>query len=637
MFVIPAKAGIYVRRLACWLAWVPASAGMTAAAYADQHCLTLYGDCKYQTGFTHFDYTNPNAPKGGSVKLAEVGSFDNLNPFILNGVKVPGIADYLFESLMVQSFDEPMSMYGLVAEGVAVAPDNSFAEFTLRKEARWHDGTPITPDDVVFSFNTLKEKGDPSYRILYTPIASCEKTGARTVRFTFTDTKNRQLALIAASMPILSKAYYATHDFEKTTLDAPLASGPYEVESVDQGRSIIYKRVKDYWGKDLAVNRGQYNFDAIRYDMYRDENVDLQALLAGEYDFRREYIARNWATAYDAPAVQDGRIVKREIPDQTPQGMQAFIFNTRKPYLSDRRVREAIDMTLDYEWENKAIFYGAYVRNQSFFENTEFEAKDLPQGKELALLAPFSPLPLREGVRGRGSSELPSTLPSTARGEGDMLPPALFTEAFKNPTTDGSGNARENLLKAQGLLEDAGWVIKDGKRVNAQGEQLSIEFLLRQPTMERAIGPMRKNLERLGIASSIRMVDDSQYQKRLDGHDFDIVSIWINRGLFYPGSEQVALWQSSQADVKGGNNLGGVKSKAVNAVLDALTSAKDEESLKAAGRALDRILLWEHYVIPNWHSNVFRVAYWDKFGMPKVTPKYNLGFQTWWIKKANSD
>jgi len=610
---------------------------LSGAAQAAPYCLTLYGQCKYPANFTHFEYVNAQAPKGGAVKLAEIGSFDNLNPFILKGVKAPGIAD-LFESLMVQSFDEPQSMYGLIAERAAIAADNGSVEFTLRQEARWHDGSAVTPDDVVFSFDTLKSKGEPTYHILYAPITACEKTGERSVKFVFADGKNRELPLIAASMPILSKTYYTTHDFEKTTLEAPLASGPYAVESVDQGRSIIYKRVKDYWGKDLPVNRGQYNFETIRYDMYRDENVDLQALLAGEYDFRREYIARNWATAYDAPAVRDGRIVKREIPDQTPQGMQAFIFNTHKAAFADWRVRAAIDMALDYEWTNKAIFYGAYVRNKSFFENTECEATGLPQGKELALLKPFVCHPERspkgevEGSHAAGDPSIP--LRST-QDDNDCLPPALFTEPFKNPVTDGSGNNRPNLLKAQSLLEAAGWVVKDGKRVNAQGEQLSIEFLLRQPTMERVIGPMRKNLERLGIASSIRLVDDSQYQKRVDSHDFDIVSIWINRGLFYPGGEQVALWQSSQADIKGGNNLGGVKNPAVDSVLAALSSAKNENDLKAAGQALDRILLWEHYVIPNWHSGVFRVAYWNKFGIPKVTPKYNLGFQTWWVKKGD--
>ena len=595
-----------------------------AALAAPSYCLSLYDACKYPADFRHFEYVNPDAPKGGNIKLAETGSFDNLNPFILKGVKAPGITD-LFDSLMVQSLDEPQTMYGLVAETVSVAPDNSHVDFSLRKEARWHDGTPITPDDVVFSFNTLRDKGDPSFKILFAAISKCEKTGERSVTFTFSDTKNRELPLIAAQMPIISKAYYATHEFEKTTLEAPMGSGPYDVQSVEQGRSIIYKRVENYWAKDLPVSRGIYNFATIRYDMSRDENVTLEALKAGAYDFRR---ARNWATAYDAPAVKDGRIVKREIADHTPQGMQAFIFNTRKAKFADSRVREAIDLSMDYEWLNKTIFYGAYVRNASFFENTDFQSTGVPTGKELELLKPFICHP-REGGDPSNNKVDPRVKPEDDNG---CLPPALFTTPFKNAVTDGSGNARENLLKAQNLLEDAGYIIKNGKRVDAKGEQLSIEFLLRQPTMERVIGPMRKNLERLGITSSIRIVDDSQYQKRTDEHDFDIVSIWINRGVFYPGNEQSALWSSSQADIKGGSNLGGAKNKAVDAMLDALTKAKDKESLLAAGHALDRILLWEHYAIPNWHSGVFRVAYWDKFGIPDVTPKYNLGFQTWWVK-----
>lgn len=569
---------------------------------APSHCLALYGECKYKAGFAHFEYVNPDAPKGGAVKLAETGTFDNLNPFILKGVKAPAIGG-IFDSLMVASMDEPQTMYGLVASQVDVAADNSTVEFTLRKEARFHDGSPITPDDVVFSFITLKEKGDPTFKIMYAPIVKAEKTGEHTVKFTFNDTKNKELPVIVAGMPILSQAYYAKVDFEKTTLESPLGSGAYKVESVEQGKNIIYRRVADYWAKDLPVNRGQYNFDTMRYDMYRDENVTLEALKAGAYDFRREYIARNWATAYDTPAVKDGRIIKREIPDNTPQGMQAFIFNTRLAKFSDRRVREAIGLALDYEWINKTIFYGAYTRNKSFFENTEFESSGVPTGKELELLKPYE----------------------------KELPPALFTTPFANPVTDGSGNPRENLLKANRLLEDAGWTVKGGKRVNDKGDQLSLEVMLRQPTMERVIGPMRKNLERLGISSSIRMVDDAQYQKRTDNADFDMVSIWINRGVFFPGNEQVSLWHSSQADTKGGNNLAGLKNKAVDAILDALTKAGDKESLIASGRALDRVLLWEHVVIPNWHSGSFRVAYWNKFGIPKITPKYNLGFQAWWV------
>jgi len=570
-------------------------------------CLTLYGDCKYKPGFAHFDYVNPDAPKGGTVKLAETGTFDSLNPFILKGVKAPAIAG-LFETLMVASYDEPQSMYPMVAETVDVAKDGGSATFVIREAARFSDGSKITPDDVAFSFVTLKDKGDPTYKILYTGIERVEKSGARSVTFYFADKKNRELPTIAAQMPILSKAYYDKVDFEKTTLTAPLGSGPYVVESVDQGRSIIYKLDPNYWGKNLPVMRGQYNFERIRYDMYRDENVTLEALKAGEYDFRQEYIARNWATAYDAPAVKDGRIVKRMIENEVPQGMQAFIFNTRRPQFSDARVREAIGLTLDYEWQNKAIFYGAYKRNKSFFENTDCEAKGLPSKDELKILEPFK----------------------------DQLPPALFTTEWKNPVTDGSGNNREQLLKAQKLLDEAGWSVKDGKRVNAKGEQMHVEFMLRQPTMERVIGPMRKNLERLGISASIRMVDDSQYQKRIDVYDFDVVSVWLNRGVFFPGNEQMTLWHSTQADMKGGNNVAGVKNPAIDAALEALVNAKDLSSLQAAGRALDRVLLWEHYVIPHWHSGGWRVAYWDKFGLPKTQAKYNLCFQCWWVKpKAN--
>lgn len=583
--------------------WLLASGPALAAP---SYCLSLYGECRYKEGFKHFDYVNPDAPKGGSIKLAETGTFDNLNFLLLKGVKAPGIT-MIFSSLMVASLDEPETMYGLVASSVDVSADYSSAEFVIRKEAKFHDGSPITPDDIIFSYNTLKNKADPTYKIMYAAIVKVEKTADNKVKFTFNDNKNKEMPLVAASMPIISKAYYSKVDFEKTTLESPLGSGPYKVESVDQGKTIIYKRVEDYWAKDLPVNRGQYNFDTIRYDMYRDENVTLEALKSGNYDFRREYIARNWATAYDAPAVKDGRIIKREIPDHTPQGMQAFMFNTRKAKFADRRVREAIGLSLDYEWVNKTIFYGAYIRNKSFFENTDFESKGVPEGRELALLEKFK----------------------------DDLPPDLFTTAFANPVTDGSGNPRGNLLKAKNLLEDAGWKVKDGKRVNAGGEQLSIEFMLRQPTMERVIAPMRKNLERLGISSSIRMVDDAQYQKRTDEGDFDIVSDWINRGVFFPGNEQMTQWHSSQADVKGSNNLTGLKDKAVDGILAALVKAEDKDSLLAAGRALDRVLLWEHVVIPHWHSGSFRVAYWDKFGIPEITPKYNLGFpQTWWMKQA---
>lgn len=575
-----------------------------AALAAPSHCLTLYGECKYKANFDHFEYVNPNAPKRGDVKLAETGTYDSLNPFILKGVKAPAISGQ-FETLMTGSLDEPQSMYGLLAESVDVSADFKTSRFRLRSIAKWWDGTPVTADDVVWSFTTLIEKGDPTYRVLFAPIEKVEKTGEREVLFTFKEAGNRELPLIAAGLPVLPQHYYKEHDFDKTTLTPPLGSGPYKVESVDAGRAITYVLVDNYWGRDLPVNRGQNNFKRIRYDMYRDENVTLEAFKAGAYDFRQEYIARNWATGYDVPALKEGRFVKREIKHEIPQGMQGFILNMRKSGLADRRVREAIGLTLDFEWMNRTMFYSAYTRNTSFFLNTPFAATGLPQGDELKLLEPFRP----------------------------QLPPELFTHSFVNPRTDGSGNTRSNLIKAQKLLEEAGWVIKDGKRVNAQtGEQLTLEFMLRQPTMERVAAPMRKNLAKLGIDSYIRRVDDAQYQKRTDNFDFDIVSIWVNRGVFFPGNEQSALWGSSQADVKGSNNLAGVKNPAVDAALARLTAAKDLPSLTAAGRALDRVLLWEHVLIPHWHSQGFRIAYWDKFGIPAVTPKYNMGFQTWWMK-----
>lgn len=575
-----------------------------------RHALTLYGEPKYKAGFAHFDYVNPKAPVGGEVKLAETGTFDSLNPFIIKGVKAPGIQS-IFETLMTPSLDEPQSFYPLIAQSVAVDSQNRFVEFILNPRAKWHDGTPVTADDVVFSLETLRNKGDPTYKILFADISKAEKIGTDHVRFSFTAPDNRELpTIIAANLPILSKAYYATHDFERTTLETPLTSGAYKVEAVDPGRAIAYRRVAGYWGANLPVNIGQNNFETIRYDMYRDENVALEAFKAGACDFRQEYIARNWATAYDNPALREGRIIKTALVDGRPQGMQGFAFNQRRSKLKDRRVREAIGLSMDFEWLNKSIFYGAYKRNTSYFLNTDFAATGTPQGEELALLQPYA-----------GS-----------------LPAALFTQPFAVPATDGSGNVRANLLRAQGLLEEAGYIIKDGVRVDGKtGEPLEVEFMIRQATMERVAMPMRKNMERLGIKASIRMVDDSQYQKRIDEGDFDIISVWLNRGVFFPGNEQMALWHSSQADVKGSANTAGLKNKTVDALLAKLVAAKSLEELTPPARALDRVLLWEHVVIPHWYSGTFRIAYWNKFGHPETQPPYNNGFQAWWVKPAGNE
>lgn len=566
--------------------------------------LSLWGNLKYPENFSHFDYVNPAAPRGGEVKIAATGAFDSLNPFITKGNKAPGVAS-IFESLMVGSLDEPQSFYGLVAKNATLAADHSWVEFEMRPEARFHDGSPITADDVVFSFNTLKKDGDPGFRIQYEPIALAEKRDDHSVRFYFSDKTKRELPLIAAQVPILSKTYYTAHDFTQTTLEPPLGSGAYKVASVDPGRSIVYARVKDYWGDKLPVNVGQNNFDAIRYDMYRDETVELEAFKAGEFDFHEENIAKRWALGYDCPGLREGKLKKMAIPNKVPQGMQGFAFNTRRAKFADRRVREAIGLTLDFEWMNKSLFFSAYKRDTSYFLNTPYAAEGLPNDQERTLLEPFR----------------------------DSLPPGTLDQPVHFPMTDGSGNNRAQLVTADKLLSDAGWVIRDGKRVNEKtNEPLTLEFLFQSPTYEKVASPMRRHLKKLGIDATIRIVDDAQYVKRLETFDFDVMMIVINRSVFFPGVEQLTWWHSSEADQQGSNNYVGVKNPVIDALLARITTARTEEEMRPAARALDRVLLWENYLIPNWYLGSWRTAYWDKFGRPDIVPPYSLGFQAWWIK-----
>ena len=572
----------------------------------ETHGIAVFGKLKYASDFKHFDYVNPSAPKGGEVKLAAIGTYDSLNPFIVKGNIAAGIST-TFESLMVGSLDEPQSVYGLIAKSANIAPDKSYIEFTMRPEARFQDGSKLTADDVVFSFYTLKKEGSPSYRISLEQISSVEKLGDYKVKFNFSDKTKRELPLIAATMPIISKAYYSTHEFNKTTLEVPLGSGAYLVKSIDAGRSIVYERVKDYWGKDLPVNIGQNNFDIIRFDMYRDETVALEAFKSGAYDLREENVSRVWATGYDSPALQAGKIKKEVIPNQVPQGMQGFVFNLRKSKFADRRVREAIGLSLDFEWMNKSLFFAAYKRDSSFFLNTPYAAKGLPDAQEKVLLEAYK----------------------------EELPPEILTKEFALPISDGSGENRTALEKADKLLTDAGWIIKDGKRVNAKtGEELKLEFLLQSPAFERVVSTMRKTLKRLGIDASIRVVDDSQYIKRIESFDYDLVLDVFNRWVFFPGNEQITYWHSSQATQEGSNNHAGLKSPLVDSLLAKINSAQTEEELSAPARALDRFLLWENIVIPNWYLGAYRLAYWDKFDRPKTAPKYSNGFpNTWWLKQ----
>ncbi|MDG1288022.1 MAG: extracellular solute-binding protein [Rickettsiales bacterium] len=580
---------------------------LSTQAASWNHALVLFGSPKYSADFTHFDYAHPNAPKGGTAKMASSSSFDSVNAFILKGVKAPGL-NLIYDSLMTGALDEPQTYYPLLAKRFKLADDKSWIEFELNSKATWQDGRPVTPEDVIWTLETLKTKADPVYRITYQPLEKADKTGPNRVRITFTDDTNREAPILAATLPILPKHYYETVEFERTTLTPPVASGPYRISQVDVGRSITYQRNPDYWGKNLPVNRGHYNMDTLRYDVYRDSTIQLEALKAGEFDIHREYISRNWATAYDSPAVKNGRLIKIALPDATPQGMQAFFFNLRQPDLSDRAVREAIALTMDFEWTNKALFYGAYLRNASFFGKTQFAATGLPSKAELILLEPFR----------------------------DSLPAELFTQEHKVPASDGSGQNRDNLLKAQAILKAAGYELKEGKRINpVTGKPLSIEFMLNQPTMQRVIMPMLRGLKKLGIEGRIRLVDDAQYQRRVETRDFDIVSNWINLGVVFPGIEQVNYWHSSQAKVEGSNNMTGMSHPAVDAMLTRISQARTLEDLEPAARALDRILLHEQVIIAHWYSGSFRMAFWNKFGRPKTPPQYGLGFDTWWIKPEN--
>jgi len=570
--------------------------------------IAMYGEPKYKPGFAHFDYANPDAPKGGELRQAEIGAFDSVNPFIVNG-QAAGPSAFPFETLLVGSADEPFSRYGLIAASVEVPADRSWEIFNLRPEARFHDGSPVTADDVVFSFDILKEKGAPNYRLYYQAVTKAEKLGDRRVKFTFAAGMNRELPLIMGELPVLSKAYYASHKFEETTLDPPLGSGPYKIVSVDAPRSIVLERVPDYWGRDLAVNRGLDNFDRLRFDYYRDTTVALEAFKAGAYDLRPENESKKWATEYDFPAVKDGLVLKKAFPNQRPQGMQAFAFNIRpdRPQFQDARMRHALAYAFDFEWTNAHLFYGQYTRTASYFSNSDLASSGLPSPAELKLLEPLK----------------------------DRIPPEVFTQTYAPPKTDGTGNIRENLRSALELLKQAGWSIKDGKLVDAAGKQLAFEILLDQPTWERIALPFVQNLERLGVAAKVRTVDSAQYEYRVKHFDYDMI-VWVWGESESPGNEQREFWGSDSADQPGSQNVVGIKNQAVDSLIASLVASPDRDSLVAATRALDRVLLWNHYVIPHWHLAADRLAWWDKFGMPETIPSQGVQTMSWWVDPAKA-
>ena len=594
-----------------------AAAAPAEAESTVSHATSIREAPRYPADFPHYDHVNPGAPKGGTVRRASVGStFDSLNPFIVKGNAAAG-AGLLFDTLTEDSPDEATASYGLLAEWIEVADDGSWTTYWLRPEARFHDGSPVTPADVVFSLEILESKGHPFYRGYYGSVAAVEPVDGDTpsgprrgVRFRFAEGMNQELPSILGQLPVLSRADWEGKDFSETTFVPPLGSGPYLVEegSIDPGRSITYRRNPDYWARDLPVNVGRHNFDRIRYDYYRDATVAVEAFKAGEYDFRRENSSKRWATGYDGPALEAGLLRQELMSHRLPAGMQSFVFNTRREKFRDPQVREALGHAFDFEWTNRHLFYGQYERSPSFFSNSELASSGPPTQAELAILEPFR----------------------------DRLPERVFTTGYEPPRTDLGGGIRQNLRRASALLRDAGWTIRDGRLVEeSTGAPVEFEMLLVNPDFERVVLPFGKNLERLGVRMTVRTVDPAQYTRRISDFDFDMIVGSFGITLS-PGNEQRDYWGSAAADLPGSRNLAGTRDPVVDELVELVISAPDRETLVDRSRALDRVLLWSHYVIPNWHLNAFRVAYWDLFGRPETRPAYGLGFDTWWIDDAKS-
>ena len=573
------------------------------AEAAPRHALTLYDEKpKYPANFSHFEYANPDAPKGGTLRQAGFGGFDSLNPFINKGVAADDVG-LIYDTLTTNSLDEPFTVYGLLAEKIERGPKNDWVRFYLRPEARFHDGQPVTAEDVAFTFETLISQGAPQYRAYYADVDRVVVEGKRQVRFDFKHAGNRELPMILGQLPVLPKHWWAERDFTSGSLEPPLGSGPYRVERVQPGRSISYARVEDYWGRDLAVNRGFYNFDRLVFDYYRDNTVALQAFKAGQFDYWLETSAKNWATAYDIPAVHEGRLIKEEIPNYNPTGMQGFIFNIRRPLLQDRRVREALALLFDFEWTNRQLFNGAYFRTHSYFDNSELASSGLPGKDELAVLEPL-------------------------RGQ---IPDEVFEKPFELPVTDGNGIIREQQRRAYQLLTEAGWRVENDRMVDAQGKPVKLEFLLVQSEFERVLLPYKRNLADLGIELEIRRVDVSQYVNRLRSRDFDMIVSGFGQSNS-PGNEQREYWHSVSADNPGSRNFIGLKDSAIDTLVEQLIAADTRQELITHTRALDRVLLWGHYVVPNWHIKTWRVAYWSHLAHPQVTPRQDIGLMTWWTR-----
>lgn len=564
--------------------------------FATNHAL------KYPADFTHRDYVNPDAPKGGSITLSGTGTFDTFNPFIPRGTAAAGIG-LIYESLMTSVLDEDSAMYGLVAETIEVPEDGSWVEFKIRPEAVFHDGHPITSEDVKWSFETLRDEGRPFYRFYYAAVESIDTPDDRTVRFNLSEGQNNEMPLILGQVIVLPKHYWETRDITKTTLEPPLGSGSHRISEFDTGKSITYERVSDYWAANLPVNRGTGNFDEMVYEYYQDRTIAREAFKAGAIDIWSENSSKEWATGFEISEVASGLIQKEEFPHERVAYMQGFFMNLRKPLFQDIRVREALAYAWDFEWVNKTIMFNAYQRTDSYFDNHELSATGLPSAEELEVLEPF-------------------------RGQ---IPERVFTETYQPPATDGSGNNRGNLRIAAGLLKQAGWAVKDGVLTHSDtGETFEFEILMRSDALEPHTAALVRGLERLGIKAQMRIVDDAQYRRRLDTFDYDMTISVIGQSVS-PGNEQRDYWGSEAATREASRNILGISDPAIDSLIETLIAAPDREALVTRVKALDRVLLWNHFVIPMYHSQTDRYVYWDRFGKPNTIPKKGVTTDAWWI------
>jgi len=585
------------------------------AAEAERHGMSSFGDLKYPADFPHFDYVDPKAPKGGMFSQIGPGTifnqnsltFNSLNSFILRGDAAQGM-ELTFASLMARAEDEPDAMYGLAARAVQASADGLTYRFALRPEARFHDGSRLTAHDAAFSLTVLKDKGHPIITQFLRDFSGCEAVDDTTLVVRFAPKRARDVPLFVAALPIFSRAYYATHNFEETTLEPPLGSGPYKVGRFESGRYIEYERVKDWWGADLPITRGQYNFDTVRFEYYRDRDVGFEAFTAKNYLFREEFTARTWATRYDFPALKDGRVKQAMLPDDTPSGGQGWFMNIRREKFKNRLLREAIINAFDFEWTNKTVMYGAYKRTVSVFQNSNMMAEGKPGEAELALLQPFH----------------------------GKVPDEVFGEPYLPPVSDGSGQDRVLLRKATQLLQQAGYVIKDGKRVDAKGEPVTIEFLIDEPTFQPHHMPFIKNLGVLGIDATLRIVDPVQFRKRVDEFDYDVTVERFNFSAT-PGDSLRSYFSSQSASMPGSFNRAGIADPAVDALVEKILAAETRSELTTACRALDRMIRAGRYWIPHWYLAAHRIAYWDVFGFPPKKPGFARGIpETWWYDQEKA-